>query len=182
MPRYPNLEYAQMDPDQQRVHDRIASGPRNAVGGPFGALLRSPVLCDRVQEVGEFIRFESSLSGRVRELAILVTARHWTAQYEWWAHSRLAHNEGLDQAIIDAIRDHDDTPLDDRTLQITRQFAATLLATGRVTDEIHDEATRLLGERGVVELVGTIGYYCMVSLVLNTAEIAVPDDSALLDG
>jgi 4-carboxymuconolactone decarboxylase len=111
----------------------------------------------------------------------LVTARHWCAQFEWWAHSRLARQEGLDEAIIDAVRDRDDTPLSDPELQITRQFAAALLATGRVPDATHDEAVLMLGERGVVELVGTIGYYCLISLVLNTAEVPVPGGAQLLD-
>lgn len=174
MTRYPDLSYSDLDADQQRVHDRIAAGPRASVGGPFGTLLRSPQLCDRVQDVGQFIRFESSLPGRVRELAILVTARHWRAQYEWYAHSRMARAEGLEESVIDAIRNDDDAAFDDAALQTTRHFAATLLATGRVPDALHDDATRQLGEQGVVELVATIGYYCLVSLVLNTAEVPIP--------
>ena len=169
-----------MDDDQRLVHDRIAAGPRGAVGGPFAALLRSPQLCDRVQHVGQYIRFESALPGRVRELAILVTAKHWRAQYEWYAHSNLARDEGLDEAIIAAIRDGDDAPLDDPALQLTREFAQSLISTGRVSDATHDRATRLLGDRGVVELVTTIGYYCLVSLVLNTAEVAIPTDATPL--
>jgi 4-carboxymuconolactone decarboxylase len=177
MTRYPNLSPAQLDADQLRIHDLISAGPRGSVGGPFPALLRSPHLCDRVQDLGRFIRFESSLSGRIRELAILVTARHWRAQFEWYAHARLARAEGLDQAVIDAVRDGDDTPLDDAALQLVRTVATTLLSTGRVPDEMHDSAVELLGERGMIDLVGTIGYYCLVSLVLNTAEVPVPDDA-----
>lgn len=169
-----------MDADQQLVHDRIAAGPRGSVGGPFAALLRSPQLCDRVQHVGQYIRFESSLPGRVRELAILVTARHWHAQYEWYAHSNLARHEGLDEAIIAAVRDGDDAPLDDPSLQVTRELTQSLLATGKMPDATHDEATRLLGDRGVIELVTTIGYYCLVSLVLNTAEVPIPADATPL--
>jgi 4-carboxymuconolactone decarboxylase len=169
-----------MDHEQRQVHDRISSGPRGSVGGPFNALLRSPQLCDRVQGLGQFVRFESSLPGRVRELAILVTAHHWRAQYEWYAHSRIAREEGLDQTVIDAIREGNDEPFDDPALQVTREFAASLLATGRVPDSVHDSAAELFGERGVVDLVGTIGYYCLVSLTLNTFEVAVPADAAPL--
>jgi 4-carboxymuconolactone decarboxylase len=180
MPRYPDLSYERLDPEQRQVYDRIAAGPRGSVGGPFGALLRSPLLCDRVQQVGQFIRFESCLPGRVRELAILMTARHWRAQYEWYAHCRLARAEGLDDAIIDAVRDGVDLPLDDPALQATREFASSLLSSGRVADDVHARATALFGDRGVVELVTTVGYYCLVSLVLNTAEVPVPAGNELL--
>jgi 4-carboxymuconolactone decarboxylase len=180
MTRYATLPIADLDADQQRIHDLIAAGPRGSVGGPFPALLRSPHLCERVQDLGRFVRFESSLSGPARELAILVTARHWHAQYEWYAHARLARAEGVDQTVIDAVRDDDHSPLDDGELQLVRTFATTLLSTGRVSDETHERAVAMLGERGVVELVGTIGYYCLVSLVLNAAEVAVPGDAELL--
>lgn len=169
-----------MDPDQQRVHDRISAGPRGSVGGPFNALLRSPSLCDRVQDLGQYIRFESSLPGRVRELAILVTARHWCAQYEWYAHSRLAREEDLDEAVIDAILERNDEPFDDPVLQAVRSFAESLLTTGGVPDAAHDSVGELLGERAVVDLVATIGYYCLVSLTLNTFEVPVPADAVLL--
>ena len=174
MTRCPNLSYAEMDPEQQQVHDRIASGPRGSVGGPFNVLLRSPQLCQRVQELGLFLRFESSLPGHLRELAILVSAHHWHAEYEWYAHSRIAHAEGLDDAAVEAIRVGDDTPFEDGALQAVREFATSLLSTGRVSDEIHDAATVVLGDRGVVELVGTIGYYCLVSFTLNAFEVAAP--------
>jgi 4-carboxymuconolactone decarboxylase len=180
MTRYPDLSPAELDVDQRRIHDLISAGPRGSVGGPFPALLRSPQLCERVQELGRLVRFESSLPGAVRELAILVTARHWQAQFEWYAHSRLARAEGVDQSVIDAVRDGDDTPLDDAALQLVRDFATTLLSVGRVPDEMHDRAVALLGERGVVDLVGTVGYYCLVSLILNVAEVPVPDDATPL--
>jgi 4-carboxymuconolactone decarboxylase len=174
MTRATNLSYAEMDPEQQQVHDSIANGPRGSVGGPFNVLLRSPALCQRVQELGLFIRFGSSLPGHLRELAILVSAHHWRAHYEWYAHSRIARAEGLDDAVIEAIRVGDDAPFEDRALQAIREFATSLLATGRVSDEVHDAATAVLGERGVVELVGTIGYYCLVSFTLNAFEVPAP--------
>ncbi|MBI5090645.1 MAG: carboxymuconolactone decarboxylase family protein [Actinobacteria bacterium] len=180
MSRYPDLSPDEMDADQQRVYEAILSGPRGAIGGPFPALLRSPALCDRVQELGRVIRFESSLPGAVRELAILVAGRHWTAQYEWWAHSWLGLAEGLDQSVIDAVRDGDESVLGDPLLQVTRELATSLLSTGRVSDALHERATSLLGERGVIEVVATVGYYCLVSFVLNTAQVPLPPDATPL--
>ncbi|MGD9998143.1 MAG: carboxymuconolactone decarboxylase family protein [Ilumatobacteraceae bacterium] len=180
MARYPDLRPDEMDADQRRVFDAIVSGPRGSIGGPFPALLRSPEVCDRVQDLGRVIRFESTLPGAVRELVILVTARHWRAQYEWWAHSRLGLGEGLDQAVIDAVRDEDATPFGDAVLQTAREVARSLITTGRVPEELHARATTLLGERAVIEIVATVGYYCLVSLVLNTAEVPLPADATPL--
>jgi 4-carboxymuconolactone decarboxylase len=180
MARYPDLALDQMDADQRRVHDAIVSGPRGSIGGPFPALLRSPAFCDRVQDLGRVVRFESSLPGAVRELTILVAARHWTAQYEWYAHSRLAVGEGIDQSVVDAVRDGVETPFADPVLQVTREVASSLLTTGRVPDDLHTRATSLLGERGVIEVVATVGYYCLVSMVLNTAEVPLPPDATPL--
>src|SRR5438094_99629 len=88
--RFPSLEPERMSPAQKRVHDAIASGPRGGVRGPFGVLLRSPELADRVQKVGEHLRFNSSLPARLNELAILINARFWGSKYEWYAHRPLA--------------------------------------------------------------------------------------------
>jgi len=174
MARYPELAYRDMTLEQRRVHDLIASGPRGSVSGPFVALLRSPDLCDRIQNLGAFIRFERSLPDHLCEFAILVTAQHWKAQYEWHAHAAFARRAGIPDSVIEAVRVGDHTPLDDTALQLIRDFASSLLTTGRVPDPLHEAATELFGERGVIELVATIGYYCMVSLVLNTAEVPAP--------
>jgi len=102
-PRLPPIPESEMTGSQRRVRGEIASGPRGRVRGPFDALLRSPELADRLQKVGAYVRFESSLPARLSELAILVTARHWSAQYEWYAHRRLGEQAGLAPAIADAI-------------------------------------------------------------------------------
>jgi len=99
-PRFAKLDPAVLTDAQRRVRDAIVQGPRGDVRGPFNALLRSPDLADRAQRVGEYIRFGSSLPAKLNELAILVTARHWTAQYEWCAHHQLAMKAGLDPAVM----------------------------------------------------------------------------------
>src|SRR5256714_4412665 len=98
--RFVNLEPERMSPAQKRVHDAIAGGPRGGVRGPFNALLRSPELADRAQKLGEYVRFSSSLPAALNELAILVTARHWTAQYEWYAHHQLGAKAGLSPKLM----------------------------------------------------------------------------------
>src|SRR5436190_16207666 len=101
--RFPSLEPERMSPAQKRVHDAIASGPRGGVRGPFGVLLRSPELADRVQKVGEHLRFNSSLPARLNEMAILINARFWESKYEWTAHKPLALKGGLAEPIVDEL-------------------------------------------------------------------------------
>ena len=103
MSRIDALAPEDMTEHQRRVHDAIIAGPRGSAPGPFNALLRSPELADRAQSLGAFCRFETTFEPKLSELAILVTARLWSAQFEWWAHARLAREAGLDPAIIAAI-------------------------------------------------------------------------------
>ena len=101
--RMPEIPLDKMSPAQRSVADAIMSGPRKSVGGPFNAWLRSPELADRLQKVGEYVRFNSSLDKRINQMAILMTAQAWGSQYEWYAHAPLALKAGLDPAIITAI-------------------------------------------------------------------------------
>ena len=104
--RFKPLSPAEMTDAQHNAYDAIVSGPRGGARGPFNALLRSPDLADRVQRVGEYVRFKSSLPAHLNELAILVVARYWTAQYEWYAHRELALKAGLDARIAEIGRAH----------------------------------------------------------------------------
>src|SRR5204863_5744449 len=97
--RFPTLTPQDMTPAQKRVADAIVTGPRKSLGGPFNAWLRSPELADKLQAVGEQVRFHSSLPARLNEFAILLTAREWDADYEWYAHYPLALKAGLKPAI-----------------------------------------------------------------------------------
>src|ERR1700739_2752941 len=103
-PIFSTLTPETMTADQKKVADAIQAGPRGAgLRGPFNALLRSPELCDLVQRVGAFVRFESSIPPRLNEMAIIMAGRKWTAQYEFYAHRRLAIEAGLSTSICDAI-------------------------------------------------------------------------------
>src|ERR1700744_1377402 len=101
--RMATIPLDKMSPAQRVVADAIMSGPRKSIGGPFNAWLRSPELADRLQKVGEYIRFNTSLDKRVNEMAILMPAQAWGAQYEWYAHAPLALKAGLDPAVLKAI-------------------------------------------------------------------------------
>jgi 4-carboxymuconolactone decarboxylase len=137
-------------------------------------------LASRVQRVGEYVRFESSLPPDLTEMAILLTARRWTAQFEWFVHAKFARSAGLDESIIDAIA-RGDRPvgLDERSAAVY-EFTNELLDTGSVSDEVFQLVSSHFGAGGVVDLIGTVGYYCTISFVLNVDRFPVPDGSVPL--
>jgi 4-carboxymuconolactone decarboxylase len=178
MPRLKPLPPEEMDAEQRRIHDAIVSGPRGGIRGPFLAWLRSPVLADRAQHLGEFCRFNSSLEPRLSELAILCTARHWAAQFEWYAHEPMAQRGGLAQDIIDAIRVGERPSFTNSDEEAIYDFCDEMYRTKRVSQMTYDRAVAELSERGVVDLVGIIGYYALVSMTLNAFEMPLPDGVA----
>lgn len=172
---------------QQHLFESITGGKRGegrapedlltaegGMSGPFNAWLRSPVLGDAAQRLGEAVRFESTLPPQLRELAILIVAAKWKAQYEWWAHERIARREGLDEGVIASVKAETSPDFSNPIEGLVYNFARELLDQHRVSDHLYDEAVELLGEAGVVELVILLGYYTLVSMTLNVFEVPVP--------
>jgi 4-carboxymuconolactone decarboxylase len=170
-----------MSEAQQTVTNRILSGPRGGkwLRGPFEALLHSPNLAEAVQELGVKIRFESSIPTALNELAILVTARRWTAEFEWHAHRSLALGAGLDEQVIDAIA-RGAQPRLDADAAAVYVFARQLLEKGTVEDDAWKAVVDRWGKKGVADLIGTVGYYCLVSFILNVDRYPLPDGVAPL--
>jgi 4-carboxymuconolactone decarboxylase len=174
--RFPVLTPETMNDEQRAVAEAIQSGPRGAgLRGPFNALLRSPQLCDLVQRVGAYVRFSSSIPAPLNELAICMAGRKWGAQYEFYAHRRLGIDAGLSPAILDSVaegrRPSDMSP--DETL--VYEFVTDLLSTGHVSDPKYAAVIHRFGERGVMDLVGAVGYYSLVSMTLNVAQVPLPE-------
>src|SRR5581483_3734620 len=130
--------------------------------------------------LGEFVRFHSSLPKTLKELAILGTGRHWTAQYEWYAHRKLALEAGLDAAIVDAIAAGERPAKLSEAESAVYDFASELLYTKQVSDPAFARAREHLGEQGVVDLIGTVGYYSLVSMCLNVDRYPLPADAVPL--
>ena len=173
--RFADLTAETMTADQRRVAEAIQSGPRGAgLRGPFNALLRSPELADHVQKVGAYVRFNSSIPRQLNELAIIIAGRKWTAQYEFYAHRRLAIEAGLRPEIADAIADGSQPAAMSEDETAVYEFATELLETGQVSDVTYQRVFNKWGERGVIDLVGAVGYYSLVSLVLNVARVQLP--------
>ena len=176
--RFAPLQPQDMTEEQRVMVEHLLSGPRGSLNGPFNVMLRSPDLGDRLQRVGEFVRFKTSIPPRLNELAILVTARHWTAQYEWYAHYDLALKAGVSPEIADAIAAGKRPAALDADEAVVFDFVEALLEKGQVSDDGFAAAKEKFGERGVVDLIGLVGYYCTVSMVLNTDRYPLPDGAA----
>jgi len=180
MTRFPELRDDELDEEQRRVAAAITGGPRGSLPGPFVPLLHSPELADGVQRLGAYLRFACSLPDDLKELAILVTARHWTAQFEWYAHSRFALEAGVGEAIVRAIAE-DRRPEGLSPVQAAvYDLCLELLGTGRVADPTFRRACDHLDRRQIMDLVGLCGYYTLIAMVLNVAEVPVPDGEAPL--
>jgi 4-carboxymuconolactone decarboxylase len=177
--RMTEIPLDKMTPAQRAVADAIASGPRKGIRGPFNAWLRSPELADRLQKVGEYVRFNSSLDKRVNEMAILMTAQAWSSQYEWYAHAPLAIEAGLDPSIVAAIGAgrKPEKMKDDEA--IVWEFTTQLRRDHRLDDAIYAKALEKFGERGIVDLIAVNGYYDTVSMTLNVAHVAPPADAEI---
>ncbi len=167
--RMPPLAMDKMDAAQKAAAEALIAGPRKAVKGPFIPLMRSPQLLDRLQRVGEYIRYDSSLSPRLSEFAMLVVSRACTQQFEWFTHVPLALKAGTSADTIEAVRcgrRPGDMHADEA---LVYDFTQELLAHHGVCDATYAIAVERLGERGVIDLTGLIGYFLTVSLVLNVA-------------
>ena len=174
MPRLDPPDPSTFTPDQRRIADAIIES-RGALGGPFLSWMASPELCDRAQHLGDFCRYHSSLEPFLSEFAIIVIARYWKSQYEFYAHSRAGSAAGISDAIIEAVRLGASPPLEDERHRAIYTFLTEYFATHRVTDATYARAKAALTERGVVDLIGIAGYYAPVAMTLNVFEVPVPD-------
>ena len=173
-PRFALLTEATMTPRQRESYQSIVSGPRKGARGPFNALLRSPEVADRVQKVGEYIRFQSTIPAALNEMAILITGRFWGAQYEFWAHSKLARTAGLPDGIIDAIAENRRPSAMTDDQRIVHDFCTELFRDKTVSDATFKAAVERFGEQGVIDLIAASGYYSIVSMVLNVDRYPLP--------
>jgi 4-carboxymuconolactone decarboxylase len=174
MPRLAPIDLAKLSPEQKKVADAIVSGPRGGLRGPFEPWLRSPVLADRAQKLGEYCRFDNSLPRDLSELAICLIGRHFKAQFEFYAHARLAREAGLSADIVEAIRVRATPPFTRDVEKVVYDFVTEYLDTNRVATPNYKRAIDAFGEQGVVDLVGVCGYYMLVSMTLNVFEVPLP--------
>jgi 4-carboxymuconolactone decarboxylase len=171
----------QLTPAQKELRDAIASGPRGrfTMGGPFAIYMEAPEYGMLAQKLGGYVRLETTVPPRLSELAILCVARHWKAQYEWFAHAPIAEKQGVKPATIKAIKAGRRPEGAKRDELAIYDFVQELQKNKRVSDATYKKVQKLLGDQGAVELVGILGYYTTVSFLLNTFRSPLPDGAEL---
>ena len=163
----PSLE-AMTEAQRAAANDLIA-GPRKGVKGPFIPLLRSPELMTRLQKVGEYLRFQSSLAPRISEFATLCVARAWSQQFEWVVHVPLALKAGTSKETIDAIREGRRPALMSLAEAVVYDIIAELLTTKGIAQATYDAVMSELGDQGLIDMVGVVGYFTSMCMVINVA-------------
>jgi 4-carboxymuconolactone decarboxylase len=181
MPRYQQLDEAQLDAEQRRIFNDCKAGPRGSVPPPVHVWLKSPSLADYAHRLGAHVRFATPFTPKQTEIAILMTARYWTAQFEWAAHVRLGLQAGLSQQQIDAIAARQTPSFSDPDDQLVYDFCRDYYADHRVDDATYERVVKRWGDNGIVDLAGLIGYYSFVSVTLNTFEVPTPAGANLLE-
>jgi 4-carboxymuconolactone decarboxylase len=181
-PRVPILEEDGLTPPQRALLDSIRSGPRGSsttIRGPFAVFLHAPAFGELAQQLGGYCRFKTDVPPRLSEFAILVTARLWRAQYEWFAHVPQAERAGVKAETIRDLhkgRVPKAAPKDERAIY---DFIQELYKTRRVSDKTFARVRSLLGDAATVELVGILGYYSLISMILNVFRMSPPPGEAL---
>src|ERR1700760_575626 len=169
------LSPEEMNPEQKQTYDEAIAGKRGKPPAPMMAWLNSPEMARHATRLGEVLRFDTIFPAKLSEIAILVTARHWTSHYEWFAHKRLALQGGMDPDIIADIRDRRTPTFDDPKAKMIYDVARSLHGAHGLSQPLYDEAVKVLSLRGLVEIIGLCGYYTMVSMTLNTFEFGLPE-------
>jgi 4-carboxymuconolactone decarboxylase len=168
--RLKKLKPEDLSPRQAELANRIA-GKRGQVRGPFLCWLHSPELCDRVEALGAYVRFDCSLHEKLRELSILIASRFWDAQHSWNAHVDKAIAAGIDRDALDALARNEDPHFPNEDERIFYRFCSELLHEHFVSDETFADALREFGEIGVVDIVGCLGNFSMLAFCLNSFEV-----------
>jgi 4-carboxymuconolactone decarboxylase len=177
--RFAPLKVEELNPAQKAWADAISAPPRNAkfTNAPYRAYIRNPDLAPRLTAMTDYLRWNTSLPPRLSEMAILITARQWTAQYEWFAHYPLAIKAGLDPKILGAIAQgkRPDNMKDDEAALY--DLAMALYRDKKVSDPVYKAALEKFGERGIMDIIGIMGYYDITSMTLITMQAGPPNDS-----
>ena len=173
MPRVEDLKPENLTPDQQAIHARIAGSRGGVVRGPFAIWLRNPAIAEAADRLGSTLR-RGSLDKRLFEIMVLVVARHWSAQYEWFAHARHALKEGISPEAVEAIRHRREPQFTRDDERLVYDLVTEMNETRTLSQPTYDRAVAALGLDNVIELITSLGFYTMVAIMLNGFDAPVP--------
>ncbi|HMK72537.1 MAG TPA: carboxymuconolactone decarboxylase family protein [Myxococcaceae bacterium] len=165
---------------QKQASAEFLAGRATPVFGPFVPLLRSPEVMLRAKAMGDYLRYKSSLPPKLNELAILLTARHWSQSYEWAVHQPLALKAGVSAEVASAVAEGRRPGALDEAEQAVHDFVTELLNHQAVSDATYQAAVRRFGEQGTIDLISVCGYYAFLALVLNVARTPAPQGAPSL--
>jgi len=175
------LRYDDLDARGREVWDGVAGSrggelvnDEGGLIGPFNAFVHAPGVGRHLSALGGRLRFKTSIPRRLSELAIITVGAAWKAEFEWWAHARMAREHGVSEVVVEAIGRGDDPPFDADDERAIYTVARQLTGTGQLDQGAYDAAQRLLGDEGMVELVALCGYYTLISYVLNAFAVPLP--------
>jgi 4-carboxymuconolactone decarboxylase len=177
--RMPPLPADKMTEAQRKAAGEMIAGPRKGVKGPFIPLLRSPELMDRLQKVGEYLRFQSSLAQGISELIMLIVSREWTQHFEWFVHVPLGRKAGISEDTIAALAEGRRPSGMSEDEELAYDFCVELLRNKGVSEATYRRAVMKLGENGVIDMIGVAGYFTTVSMVMNVAHSPPSDDQSV---
>jgi len=182
--RLPDLRRDQLDPAGQEVWDLVVGTrgaqlvtPAGGLAGPFNAFVHAPDAGRHLAALGAALRFGTSIGRRLTEVAIITVGSRWKAEFEWWAHARMARQQGVPDAVVDAIGRGDDPPFTADDERIVYAAARELTLSGQLSQEGYTAAHDLLGDAGLVELVSLCGYYTLISYLLNAFAVPIPPEA-----
>jgi 4-carboxymuconolactone decarboxylase len=182
MTRVPKVVPDQLSPEQRKVHDMIVSTRQGGeIRGPFAIWIRNPDLAAAANQMGNAVRLNGKLDGKLFELIILVVARHWSAQYEWFAHAKDAARVGLDPQIVEAVRTHRVPSFTSPQEALVYEMTRELIETKQVSDANYARALDLFGFDLLTEIVTVAGFYTLVAMMLNAFQAPVPGDARPLE-
>jgi 4-carboxymuconolactone decarboxylase len=177
--RFPQITLDDLDPEARKLGEQILTFSSVGLGGPYNPMLRSPVMADRLKKLLDYLRFTSSLPLRLNEFAILIQARLWTSQVEWYAHAPLALKAGLPASVIADLKASTRPAGMQPDEAVVYDFCMELSTKHKVSDDLFNKAKELLGEQQLVDLVAVSGTYVTVAMLLNTAQEGVPEGKEL---
>ncbi|MDP2603282.1 MAG: carboxymuconolactone decarboxylase family protein [Deltaproteobacteria bacterium] len=174
MARVPDIALEEMTAEQRRVYQEIGGARGGIVRGPFALWLRNPEIADPANRFGNALRLSGKLDKRLFELMVLVVARHWSAQYEWFVHEKSGLEAGLTQAVVDAIRARRAPAFAREDERLVYDTITELNETRTLSQPAYDRALAALGLDLLIELIAAAGFYTMVAMTLNAFDAPVP--------